>query len=279
MPYSASDYWSGLHQRDDLSAVGQSALPPEINAWLYWILARNLRAVVLRQGLLPAGPSRMFDAGSGTGAWIPFWRKLGVERVDGCDLVPAAVARLTERYGATGRFCVAELGAPDGAGLPTDARYPLVTVINVLLHITDDERFARAIGQLAELVEPGGTLLMVEPVLRDPAFARPYDPALASRARPLARYADACQSAGLEFVDLVAATVVANNPIEAGSPAAFHRYQKTWRWIARRTKQSPSSARWIGPLLSAADWLAMRTSAAPSSKVAIFRRPPPAEGP
>lgn len=279
MPYSASDYWSELHQRDDLSAVGQSALPPEINSWLYRILARNLRGLGRRQGLLSTAPSRMFDAGSGTGAWIPFWREIGVARIDGCDLVPAAVARLTERYGMTGRFCVAELGAPHGAGLPTDARYPLVTVLNVLLHITDDERFARAIGQLAELVEPGGTLLLVEPILRNPAFARPYDPAMASRARPIAGYVDACRTAGLEFVDLFAATVLANNPIEAASPAAFHRYQKVWRWIARRTKKSPSSARWIGPLLSAADWVAMRTNAAPSSKVAIFRRPQPAEGP
>ena len=43
MPYSAADYWSNLHQRDDLSAVGQSALPPGINTWLYRSLARNLR--------------------------------------------------------------------------------------------------------------------------------------------------------------------------------------------------------------------------------------------
>ncbi len=27
MPYSPSDYWRELHRRDDLSAVGQSALP------------------------------------------------------------------------------------------------------------------------------------------------------------------------------------------------------------------------------------------------------------
>ena len=43
MPYSATDYWSNLHTRDDLSAVGQSGLPPAINVWLYRILARNLR--------------------------------------------------------------------------------------------------------------------------------------------------------------------------------------------------------------------------------------------
>ena len=156
MPYSASDYWTELHQRDDLSAVGQSALPTELNAWLYRILARNLTRFLRREGLVDPPPARIFEAGSGTGAWIPFWLDLGVERVDGCDLVPAAVARLTERFGDTGRFWVAELGAAGDSGLPSGERYPLVTVMNVLLHVTDDERFARAIGQPQSRQDGGG---------------------------------------------------------------------------------------------------------------------------
>ncbi|MDQ3128604.1 MAG: class I SAM-dependent methyltransferase [Chloroflexota bacterium] len=273
MPYSASDYWTDLHRRDDISAVGQSALPPAINRWLYRILARNLRAFLGRTGLVAAPPARMFDAGSGTGEWLPFWRELGIARIDGCDFVPAAVDRLNTRHGSTGTFSVAELGRPDGSDLPTGERYPLVTVMNVLLHITDDERFAAAIGQIAELVEPGGLLLLVEPILLDPTFARPFDPAMTSRARSLDDYARPCRAAGLEQVVVAAATVLANNPIEAGSERAYLRYLRAWRWLARRTKRSPASARWIGPLLMTADGIAMRTGAAPTSKLALFRRP------
>jgi SAM-dependent methyltransferase len=273
MPYSASDYWTELHERDDLSAVGQSALPAAFNEWLYRILARNLRAFLRGQGLVTPPPARIFEAGSGTGAWIPFWLDLGVDRVDGCDLVPAAVARLTERFGGTGQFWVAELGAPGGSGLKTDERYPLVTVMNVLLHVTDDERFRAALGQLAEIVAPGGALLLVEPILKNAEFARPYDPAVASRARPLSAYAAPCEAAGLELVKVAAATVLANNPIEAGSAAALGRYQWLWRSITRRAKRSPGASRWMGPLLSAADSIAMRTGAAPTSKIAVFRRP------
>ena len=273
MPYSAIDYWSELHTRDDLTTVGQSGLPPEINRWLYRILARNLRAFVRRERLSPPPPERIFEVGSGTGEWIPFWRDLGVARIDGCDLVPAAVERLNMRWGDTGRFHVAEIGRPGPTDLPTDERYPLVTIMNVLLHVTDDERFERALRQVAELVEPGGSLLLVEPILRDPSFARPFDPGTTSRARPLDAYAGPLRSVGLDLVAMQAATVLANNPIEAGSPAAFRRYQKVWRWAARRTKANPAAARWIGPLLSGGDRVALRTGAAPSSKIALFTRP------
>jgi SAM-dependent methyltransferase len=273
MPYSANDYWSELHRRADVSAVGQSGLPIEINRWLYRILARNLRAYVRRHGLVSPAPARLFEVGSGTGEWIPFWRDLGVARIDGCDLVPAAVERLTEQFGDRGRFYVAELGAPTGSGLPADLHYPLVTICNVLLHITDDEHFVRALAQIADLVEPGGSLLLVEPMLLDPSYARPFVPTAASRARPVDAYAGPLMAAGLERIDLAAAMVLANNPIEAGSPAALRRYQRVWRWVAQRTKRSPGSARWIGPLLAAGDRIALLSRAAPTSKIALFRRP------
>lgn len=273
MSYSPTDYWAELHRRDDLSAVGQSGLPTEINRWLYRILGRNLRAFLGRNGLLAPPPAAIFDIGAGTGEWVPFWRNLGVATIDGCDLVPEAVDRLNARFGATGRFVQATLGDPAGTNLPTDRRYPLVTILNVLLHVTDDERFAEALRQVAALVEPGGALLMVEPILSDERFARPFDPKMASRARPIATYASPLEAAGLRLVDLRPATVLANNPIEAGSPQAFGRYQRVWRSVARRTKRNPAAARWIGPLLSVADRVAMRTGAAPTSKIALFRRP------
>ncbi|HET8783987.1 MAG TPA: class I SAM-dependent methyltransferase, partial [Candidatus Limnocylindrales bacterium] len=182
MSYEASEYWRELHQRDDTSAVGQSGLPAAFNAWLYRILARNLSRLLRRHGVLDPSPSRMFEVGSGRGDWIAFWRQRGVGRIDAGDLVARAVERLNERFGSTGRFVVAEFGAEEPPVTP-DPTYPLVTVFNVLLHITDDERFARALGQVARLVEPGGRLVLVEPILFDAAFAKPFVPKASSRAR------------------------------------------------------------------------------------------------
>jgi SAM-dependent methyltransferase len=272
MSYQASEYWGELHERDDMSSVGQSGLPAAMNAWLYRILARNLRSGLRRHGVLDPAPGRMFEVGSGRGDWIEFWRQQGVTRIDGGDLVPRAVERLNERFGATGTFAVVEFGA-GAPPLTPEPAYPLVTVFNVLLHITDDERFERALGQVAALVEPGGRLVLVEPILFDPAFAKPYDPKAWSRARPLDAYERPLLAAGLERVSVSAAMVLANNPIEARSQAALRRYRRLWNWLAGRARRKPRSSRWLGPLLFVGDRIAMATGAAPSSKLAVYRRP------
>jgi hypothetical protein len=145
--------------------------------------------------------------------------------------------------------------------------------MNVLLHVTDDAAFERALGNLAALVGPGGRLVLVEPILLDPTYERPPTATQASRARAFATYRDPLLAAGLELVELRGALAMANNPIEAGSRAAYDRYLRWWRWVAKRAKASPRSIRWVGPLMLALDRLVLATGAAPSSKIVLFRRP------
>jgi SAM-dependent methyltransferase len=271
MAYDPRDHWSRLHARGDLSAVGQSGLPADLNAWLYRALERRVRWFVRRRRLLD-GVSTVFDVGSGTGYWVRVWHAMGVARVDGCDLVPEAVERLQAAFGSRGdRFVASDIGAAD-ARLP-DETYRLVSVMNVLLHLTDDEAFRRALGNVAALVAPGGSLLLIEPILLDPSYERPPTGTQTSRARALAAYRDPLVAAGLELVELRGAVALANNPIEAGSRAAYDRYVRWWRWVARRAKASPGSIRWVGPLMLALDRIALATGAAPSSKIVQFRRP------
>jgi SAM-dependent methyltransferase len=271
MSYDPRDHWSRLHARGDLSSVGQSGLPADLNRWLYRALERRVRWFVRRHHLLD-GVRAAFDVGAGTGYWVRVWHDLGVSRVDGCDLVPAAVERLEATFGGRGdRFATADIGAPD-SGLPTGP-YDLVSVMNVLLHVTDDEAFERALGNLARLVGPGGKLVLVEPILLDPSYERAPTATQASRARAFASYRDPLLAAGLELVDLRGAMAMANNPIEAGSRAAYDRYLRWWRWVAKRAKTSPRSIRWVGPLMLVLDRVVLATGAAPSSKIALFRRP------
>lgn len=271
MSYDPTAYWSRLHERDDLTSVGQSGLPAEINTWLYKALERRVRWFVKRHKLL-AGARTAFDVGAGTGYWVRVWHRLGVARVDGCDLVPAAVERLGAAFGARGdTFVAADIGGED-ATLSGDT-YPFVSVMNVLLHLTDDVAFERALTRIAALVEPGGHLLLVEPILLDASYARPPSPTQASRARVLDAYRAPLVRAGLEMVEITGAVAAANNPIEASSRDAYGRYLKWWRWAAKSAKAKPGSLRWIGPLMLGLDRVALTAGQAPSSKIVAFRRP------
>jgi SAM-dependent methyltransferase len=270
MPYTPIDYWSRLHERDDLSSVGQSGLPAGLNRWLYRVLERNVRSFLRRHGLMRPFPQSAFDVGAGIGFWVDVWHRCGASKVDGCDLVPDAVVRLNDRYGAGGAFVIADVSLP---GQLPDRRYPFVSCMNVLLHITDDAAFDRALVAIADLVAPGGVLLLAEPIVGEATTLPAYDPERHSRARHLEAYAGPFTGAGLELVDHAAATVLANNPIEAGSPGAYRRYVRWWRFVAGRAKRNPASARWLGPLIDVADRIAMPTGAAPSTKLVLFRRP------
>lgn len=271
MPYTPSDYWTELHRRGDLSAVGQSALPAGINGWLYRTLARNYGRFIDRHRLDDPIPRRVYDVGAGTGFWVGWWRARGASRVDGCDLVPEAVARLNAAQGTEhGLIVVADITDLEGLGPDT---YDLVSCQNVLLHVTDDELFAKALGNVAALVAPGGALVLTEPILLHAEYERPYDPSKHSRARRLDAYRSPLEAAGLRLEALEAATVLGNNPIEAGSPAAMARFQRWWRFVAKRSKEDPESASWLGRLIYRLDPLAMRAGPAPSSKFALFRRP------
>ena len=305
MSYRPVEHWSRLHARADLTAVGQSGLPADLNAVLYRALERRVRWFVRRHRLL-TGARTAFEVGAGIGYWVRVWHDLGVERVDGCDLVPAAVDRLTATFGPRGdRFTAVDIGAPSaGSSGPaetaaagavglipgsgpgsagvlapaevdplSDRTYPFVSVMNVLLHLTDDAAFERALARVAALVEPGGHLLLVEPILLDPSYARPVQATQTSRARVLDAYRTPLVAAGLTLVELRGAVAMANNPIEAGSWAAYDRYLRWWRWVAKSAKTSPARLRWIGPLLLGLDRIMLATGAAPSSKIAVFHRP------
>jgi SAM-dependent methyltransferase len=267
--YDPRAYWAQLHREGSLRSVGQSGLPIDLNVWLYRVLERNLRAFLRRHRLLEPPPARVFEVGIGTGYWTPFWYGLGAGRVDGCDLADEAIGRLRARYPAA-TFTVGDI--VDAGVVPADGSYDLVTVFNVLLHILDEDRFAAAAGHVAGAVRPGGHLLLVEPALLLDASVRPLRAGASSTARPLARYREVLEGAGLELVAASASTAVANNPIEHGLPH-IGRFAWSWRTAVRNARKGPRRARLVGRLLSLVDRVVMPTGVAPSGKFLLFRRP------
>jgi len=268
--YDPRTYWSKLHREGSLRSVGQSGLPVELNLWLYRALERNMSAFLRRNGLMAPAPSRVFEVGVGTGYWTAFWYQVGAKRVDGCDLVEEAVAKLAARF-PDGTFTAGDIA--DRGVIPDDQSYDLVTVLNVLLHILDEDRFAAAAAHVAAAVRPGGHLILVEPALFLSGSLRPVRAGASSMARPMARYRAVFESAGLELVVAQASTVVANNPIEHGMPH-ISRFIWSWKTAVRWSRRGPHLAALAGIVLSVADRLLMPTGAAPSGKLILFRRPP-----
>lgn len=273
--YEYESYWSDLHRRGGLSAVGQQALSDEINVWMYRTRRRNMRRFAEAHKLTGG---RLLEVGVGTGYWVPFWKELGYS-VDGCDLVAEAAERV-QREHSEGRFWQADLASPDGiadpAGGGPDGGYDVVAAIDVLLHVTDDENFARALTNLAAMVRPGGHLLLAEPVLVHTKNRPPHNPRYTSRARLLPLYRRPLRELGFRFLAVAPTTVLGNNPIEAQTERRLRAYRRWWTVV-----RSVSTHRWrirvVGPVMYSLDPLLIRFGESPTSKLLLFRRKRPRE--
>lgn len=268
--YDYQSYWQGMHARGGLSSVGQHSLSERMNAWLYRTRRRNLRRFAQEQRLRGG---EMLEVGVGTGYWLDMWESLGY-RVSGCDLVETAVLRLQHARPGS-RFWQADLTNPDGIADPTGQGpaegYDLVTAIDVLLHITDDEKFLQALSNLAALVRPGGYLLLAEPVLTRIDRQPTYHAKHSSRARILKTYRRPLRAAGFRFQTLAPTTVLACNPIEASTPRRMTAYRWWWK-LVRGASQHGWLAPAVGRLMYAGDPVLVRAGEAPTSKLVLFRR-------
>ena len=252
-------YWEGQHERGGLRSVGQSGLSEGLNRWLYRTGKRTLTRFTRQVEL-----SRVFEAGAGTGYWTSYWLARGARKVDGCDLVPIAVERLSERFVGRGTFVVADLAA---AYPPLPDSYSTVTAMNVLLHIRDEDAFDRAAANLARLVDHGGHLLIADPVLLE------GPPVLAdtSRTRPLNRYVDVMHEHGLELAAVAPTTVLGADPIEARG-SWERRVSRGW-WRLVKAADRRGLGRIAGIAIYLLDPIALRTGWAPTGKFLLFRRP------
>ena len=253
--YRPGDYWASLLEHDDLRATGHSELASSFNGWLYRNGRRNLDRFL--RTTLNHAPRRVFDAGVGTGFWVNHWYARGADVVDGCDIVPDAVARIRARR--PGTFNVANLA--DGA--PSEKRYPLVSAMNVLLHITDDAAFERALEGLAAMVDDGGQLLIADAAVRDGSRATPFDSSTHARVRSLGAYAPP----GLSLTAWGPTTVIGADPIEGS-----RLWRATWRVLRALARRGETAGAIAGMTVYAIDPLLMRGGWSPSGKFLLFTR-------
>jgi SAM-dependent methyltransferase len=267
--YRPKDYWSDLHESaEDLGIVGHPTLPLVANRYLY----ANAAHAVLR-GLDSAGASvrgrTVLDVGSGTGFWVDLWRRQGAERVSGADLVPAAVERLQERFpGST--FAQADIS--EQPPFPGET-FDVVTIMSVLHHVVDEQRFGQALSNLAAQLAPDGTLAVLDPLVVRARWMPPSAESAHNVVRTLPRWEEAAAGAGLRIAGVSPTAWFFSDPVDAGSKPAFAAHRFFWRGLTAALKGRDRLADAVVPTIAALDRaVTARLHAGPAAKLILLRR-------
>lgn len=259
-------YWERrLRDSDGLEGVGVTALGPGFNRWAY--RARGARFRAAARPLLESGPrGPVADIGSGSGFYIDQWRRLGAGPVVAADLTEVAVERLRERFPdlEVARMDLSHPDALSEAGLEP-GRFALVSAMDLLFHILDDEGYRVAFENLAALLAPGGHLILTEDMIRG---SRPRRREI-KVTRPARRVARTWRRAGLERVSVEPLFALMNFPSAGG-----RRWRRWWSLLYRLLAPRPWLGGAVGALLYPVERVVVRrVRPGPSTKLIVLRKP------
>lgn len=170
--------------------------------------------------LVRTGDTRILDVGSGSGRWVQFFLDRYKPRsFVGVDFAEAAVRLLKRWYPSTPKtsidFDVCDITKPEldlGRG-----QFDLINIANVLFHIPENDRFARAIQNLAAHLAPGGRIVTTE-----------YLPRMSMRTewmlvRSRYEFEQIVANAGLKIIDTRAFCFFSNDPMGMDGPDSAGR--------------------------------------------------------
>jgi SAM-dependent methyltransferase len=236
--YDYGTYWRGLHDRHRgmLRAVGYPALGEGFNRVTYRMRLGAARRLLVRWHLRCTS---VLEGAVGVGAYAGLWPALGATHWEGFDMSPTTVEYLRARYPGSA-FHVADITAPELAalGMRRDT-YDLVTAIDVLYHLVNDDDFTRALRNVGARVAGGGHLLLSD-VFSDPA--RQIAPHV--KRRPIFQYERALSELGFSLVGREPVFAILGDPVtRPGRPLCDRALFSIWRVISKSLRLTPEAVR------------------------------------
>lgn len=214
-------HWKDMHgrQRADGGADALRYSSRIQDAVMYPVYEQLIRAL----GLQVNGGS-ILDVGCGSGRWVRFFLdRFTPTRIIGVDFASSSIELLREGIDdaadTTIEFHVADIADPE---MSLGEQFDVINVANVLYHIPEQDKYRAALSTLARHLKPDGCIVTTE-----------YMPRVNMRTewmlvRSRYEFEALCTEAGLEIVDIRAATFFSAEPVgmdgpDTGARQHFHR--------------------------------------------------------
>ena len=154
--YDARRYWGDRFRRYGVSSIrgaGHEGLSEEENRQQYEE-AGVVFTDLLRRELGNFDSARFLEIGSGQGFYTQIAADLGVKAYTGVDITDVLFAELSRRF-PDYRFLRRDVTSD-----PLEGEYDVVVMIDVSQHIVTEEQITGAMGNIGEVIAPGGLFLI-----------------------------------------------------------------------------------------------------------------------
>lgn len=154
--YKPKKFWNDLLSNSfDLKGVGHYRMSNEENLKMYEEKKRILSGDMKSAGLVLNPEMNVLEIGCGTGYWTEFLKQLGIRHYTGNDIAEISAEKLKELYPEY-KFIHGDISEIE---LSKDT-YDLAVMIDVTQHITDDERFYKAISNIWNSIKKDGYFIV-----------------------------------------------------------------------------------------------------------------------
>ncbi len=162
--FQVKDYWEKrLNQDFNLNGVGYLGLGKNYNKVLYKIRTRIFLKLLPNLNLKNRS-AKILDIGSGTGFYVDFFKKNGFKNVSGSDITEVVVRNLKEKY-RNSDFYRLDIGEKNCVIPPNS--FDVITCMDVLFHIIDDERYETALHNIYNFLKKDGYFIFSDCFLRN----------------------------------------------------------------------------------------------------------------
>lgn len=259
--FDARSYWEGrLGQDWSLTGVGFRRMGRRFNEWAYRRRGERFEAVV-REFLPDLSERRVLDVGSGTGFFLDAWMRLGAKEVVGLDLTDVAVTNLRKVFPD---LDIHHGDISTGLGDLQPASFDVISAMDVLFHVVDNNRFATAISNIAELLTPGGMFVWSDLFVHGRENVQEH-----FATRSLYRSEAVMDAAGFDILGRRPMFHLMNEPRDMRSRALFDAWRGVM-FVASRAEPLGNAAGRLGYKLDA--WLDQRGNESISSEFMICRK-------
>lgn len=259
--FDAEQYWSRrLSETFSLGGVGWLSLTEQFNRWMYRV-RRHVFLRLVRPLVKEIPHPAVLDVGSGTGFYIERWHELGAGSVTGSDITAVAVERLRAAHPGD-EFVQLDIG--DGIDQLKPGSFDIVSVMDVLFHIVEDDRYERAFQNLSQLLKQGGYLVLSENLLHGATQRTDHHVS-----RSLEETLAAIEAAGLVPVERRPMFVVMNTPVDS----SHRRALQYWEVLTAVVRRGPRVANLVGMALFPIELLLTRIRReGPSTEIMVCRK-------